>query len=159
MPSPRVKILIEQIARYRVSGIKDVVIAAKIGMSNSGLSRILALPEYKEVEDAVLHGVVSKMDSAMAGKTEVLKDYCRQGVPVALRALLEACTQSRDLRARISAASELLDRDPDKNFVKGHTKLDDSANFGIGDKHLDGITEAADKASAAATVLETKTIQ
>jgi hypothetical protein len=58
----KVKILIEQIARYRVSGMRDGVIAARMGLSQSGLSRILSLQEYKDVEEAVLTGTVSKLD-------------------------------------------------------------------------------------------------
>lgn len=141
----RVQIKIEQIARYRVMGVHDGVIAAKLGMTQSGLSRILALPEYKELEAAVLAGQVTKMDQALAGKIEPLKEYARQGVPLALRALVEAATQQRDLRARISAASELLDRDPDKTFVKGHVKLSEEAAVGMSEGTLDHLTAHADK--------------
>lgn len=125
--TPRVKIIIEQLARMRVAGIRDNIIAAKLNMSQAGLSRILALEEYRDVEAAVLSGTVSKMDAALAGRADDLKSYARQGVPVALRALVEACTQSRDLRARISAASELLDRDPDKLFAKGNARMNEQA--------------------------------
>jgi hypothetical protein len=144
----KVKIVIEQLARMRVAGIRDNIIAAKLGMSQSGLSRILALPEYKEVEDAVLNGVVSKMDSALAGRGDALKDYARIGVPIALRALVEACTQRRDLRACISAAGELLDRDPDKNFVKGAARRDEQAQP-VSDTMLDNLTKGADEVANA----------
>lgn len=144
----RVKILIEQIARMRVANIRDNIIAAKLGMSQSGLSRIIALPEYQDVENCVLTGTVSKMDSALAGRADALKDYCRQGVPLALRALVESVTQSRDLRARISAAGELLDRDPDKTFAKGVARRDaDSTPVSQG--MLDALTADADKTAQA----------
>jgi len=42
--TPKVKILIEQIARFRVGGIRDGVIAAKLNISQAGFSRIIALP-------------------------------------------------------------------------------------------------------------------
>lgn len=147
--TPRVKIAIQQIARMRIAGIRDGVIAAKLGMSQSGLSRILALQEYRDEEDAALHGTISKMDEALAGRAEDLKNYARQGIPVALRALVEAVTQQKDLRARISAASELLDRDPDRNFVKGQAKLDANAPA-VSEQFLEGLTANADKAATAA---------
>jgi putative ribosome biogenesis GTPase RsgA len=150
--TPRVKIIIEQLARMRVAGIRDNIIAAKLGMTQSGLSRILALPEYRELEEAVLMGTVSKMDSALAGRADAMKDYLRQGVPVALRALVETVSQTKDLRARLSAASELLDRDPDKTFAKGAARLDERAPS-VSEAMLDTVTEGADKIGAAATTL------
>lgn len=148
--TPKVKILIEQIARLRVGGIRDGVIAAKLNISQSGFSRIIALPDYKDVEECVLHGTVSKMDEALAGRADALKEYAKQGVPVALRALLEAATQQRDLRARISAASEILDRDPDRLFAKGQVKLGDNAPA-VSEAALKALDEVADKTAIAAT--------
>lgn len=146
--TPRVKIIIEQLARMRVAGIRDNVIAAKLGMSQGGLSRILALPEYQDCEAAVLSGTVSKMDAALAGRADALNQYFKQGVPVALRALVESVTQSRDLRARISAASEILDRDPDRQFAKGTVRLGgDVAAQPLSEAHLDSIAVDADKAA------------
>lgn len=143
--TPRVKIIIEQLARMRVAGIRDNVIAAKLGMSQGGLSRILALPEYQECEAAALSGVVSKMDAALAGRADALKQYFSQGVPVALRALVESVTQSRDLRARISAAAEILDRDPDRQFAKGSVRINnDNLAQPISEAHLDSIAASAD---------------
>ena len=148
--TPKVKILIEQIARLRVGGIRDNTIAAKLNISQSGFSRIIALPDYKDVEEAVLHGTISKMDEALAGRADALKEYAKQGVPVALRALLEAATQQRDLRARISAASEILDRDPDRLFAKGQVRASEDAPA-ISEIALKALDEVADKAAVAAT--------
>jgi hypothetical protein len=156
--TPRVKIIIEQLARLRVAGIKDNIIAAKLGMTQSGLSRILALPEYQDVEAAVLQGTVSKMDAALAGRADALKEYFKQGVPVALRALVESVTQSRDLRARISAAAELLDRDPDKQFVKGAVRIDPQADHSVSTGVLDSVTETADKVAAVAAAKQKETV-
>jgi hypothetical protein len=151
--TPKVKILIEQIARLRVGGIRDNVIAAKLNISQSGFSRIISLPDYKDVEQAVLHGTVSKMDEALAGRADALKEYAKQGVPVALRALLEAATQQRDLRARISAASEILDRDPDRLFAKGQVRAEENAPP-VSEEMLKALDGAADKAADAVTVKE-----
>jgi hypothetical protein len=134
----------------RVAGIRDNIIAAKLGMTQSGLSRIVALPEYQELEEAVLMGTVSKMDQALAGRADAMKEYLRQGVPVALRALVETVSQTKDLRARLSAASELLDRDPDKNFVKGAARIDDHAPS-LNEKFLDSVTAGADAVATNAT--------
>lgn len=149
--TPKVKILIEQIARFRVAGIRDGVIAAKMNISQSGLSRIVALPDYKDVEEATLNGTVSKMDEALAGRADALREYAKHGVPVALRALLEAATQQRDLRARISAASEILDRDPDKLFAKGRVALDGNNDHAVSEAALKALDEVADKTAVAAT--------
>jgi len=151
--TPKVKILIEQIARLRVGGIRDGVIAAKLNISQSGLSRIISLPDYKDVEQAVLQGTVSKMDEALAGRADALKEYAKQGVPVALRALLEAATQQRDLRARISAASEILDRDPERTFAKGQVRAEPNAPA-ISEETLKALDSVADKTAQATTPKE-----
>jgi hypothetical protein len=156
--TPRVKIIIEQLARLRVSGIKDNVIAAQLGMTQSGLSRILALPEYQDVEAAVLQGTVSKMDAALAGRSDAMKEYFKQGVPVALRALVETVTQNRDLRARLSAAAEILDRDPDKQFVKGTVRVDPASEHTVSTGVLDAVTEGADKVAAVAAAKQKETV-
>lgn len=142
------KILIDQIARFRVGGIRDGVIAAKLNISQSGFSRIIALPEYKDVEECVLNGTVSKMDEALAGRADALKENFRFAVPVACRALLEAATQQRDLRARIAAAKEILDRDPDKIFATGVVRAEDNAPA-VSEAALKALEESADKAAVA----------
>lgn len=90
------------------------------------------------------------MDEALAGRADALKEYAKQGVPVALRALLEAATQQRDLRARISAASEILDRDPERLFAKGQVRLEDNAPA-VSEAALKALDEVADKTAVAAT--------
>jgi len=138
MPTDRLLIKIEQIARLRVAGIKDVRIAALVNLTNSGLQRILATPDYQEHEAAVLAGTITKMDEALAGRVNEMKQEFAVGVPAAMRALLETVTQRRDLRARLAAASEILDRDPDRAFAK--TRL--------------GISEVAPGVTLPDTVLE-----
>lgn len=116
--TPKVRIKLEQIARLRVVGsIPDGRIAELLGLTGSGLSRILALPEYKEAEECILTGALTKMDEAMAGKVEEIRNALRPGVPAAVRALLDAVTQRRDTRASIVAAKEIIALDPDKSLV------------------------------------------
>ncbi len=93
------------------------------------------------------------MDEALAGRADALKEYAKQGVPVALRALLEAATQQRDLRARISAASEILDRDPDRLFAKGQICVSEDAPP-ISESVLKALDEVADKTAVASTTPE-----
>ena len=142
--TPKVKIALEQIARLRVAGIKDGVIAAKMGYTQAGLSRIVALDEYKELEEAILTGVVSKMDEALSGNVKLMEKYFEQTVPVALRTLFETVTQRRDLRVAMSAASEILDRDPKGTFSKKKVSLNEGEPA-VSTAMLDALTPDADK--------------
>lgn len=125
--TPKVNIKIEQIARMRVhGGIADGRIAELLGLTRSGLSRILALPEYMQAEQAILQGVTTGMDEALAGKADEMKRVFSVGVPAAMRTLLETVTQRRDLRAAMEAAKEILDRDPERTFAKARDMKSDS---------------------------------
>lgn len=119
----KVQIKLEQIARLRVAGAKDTKIAEQIGISYGGLTRIIALDEYKEVEDRVATEVLGHMDAALVDsrtqlirrqKVEALREEIRNTIPDALTNLLDAVKTKRDLRASL----ELLDRDPDCVAVK-----------------------------------------
>lgn len=110
---------LNQIARLRLfSGLKDYQIAQLLGLSQGGFSRIISLPEYQEEETRQLNGGISKLDEALAGKQEEMKKAFQVGVPMAMRTLMEAVQQRRDLRSAIAASVELLDRDPERTFVK-----------------------------------------
>lgn len=145
--TPRVKIAIEQIVRMRIAGIRDGVIAVKMNMTQSGLSRIVALPEYQDLEQAVLLGHTSKMDDMLAGKIKDMEAYFEKGVPVALRTLLETCTQRRDLRAAMSAAQEILDRDPQHTFSKKTSVSMSQDSPAVSEKLLESVAVASDKAA------------
>lgn len=118
MPTVKVQIRIEQIARMRVAGIKDYIIAQQVGLTQAGLSRIIALPAYQDVEQAILQGHLTMMDKALAGKVDILRQELRTAVPAALRTLVETATQRRDLRSALAASLEIMDRDPDGVFTK-----------------------------------------
>jgi hypothetical protein len=118
----KVHLKIPQIARWRVAGVSDVKIAQLLNMTTSGLARILATPEYKEFEASYLSGQLTEMDRRMAGRIEEIHKEARAAVPAAMRCLVEAVTQKKDLRAAIDAAKEILDRDPDRTLVKGRTE-------------------------------------
>lgn len=118
MSTNRMAIKLHQIARMRVAGVKDVVIAQQMNLSTPGLARILALPEYQDLEQSILLGHVSKMDEALAGKIDVIRAEFKHGVPLAMRTMVEIVQQRRDLRSALAAASEILDRDPDRTYAK-----------------------------------------
>lgn len=142
----KVQIAMEQIARMRIAGIRDGVIAAKLGYTQSGLSRILALDEYKELEEALLQGHLSKMDKQLAGNVDALAKHFELAVPAALRTLFDTVVQRRDLRAALSAASEILDRDPKGTFSTKKVRLDDNMNTpGVSTEMLSKLAPDADK--------------
>lgn len=155
--TPRVGIKVAQIARLRTSGnIKDERICEMFGMTRSGLSRILATPEYQQEEEAVLNGTLSKMDEALAGRAEEMKKTFSVGVPAAMRALLETVAQRKDLRARMEAAKEILDRDPERTFSRFRVAQGLPQNTAIPDAVLGATAETAD--SVAATIATKKEV-
>lgn len=96
--------------------MSDKKIADMLGMTVSGLARLLATSEYVEYEAALMNAHLSAMDRALAGKVEAIQNECRVAVPAALRALVDVVTQRRDLKAAFAAAKEILDRDPDRTL-------------------------------------------
>lgn len=109
------------IARLRLfSGMKDGPIATLCGMTQSGLSRLIALPEYQEIEQQQLAGGITKLDEAVAGKAEEMKKIFAPAIPAAMRTLQEMVLQRRDLRAAVAASIEVLDRDPEHTFAKAN---------------------------------------
>jgi len=108
------KIRIEQIARYRIAGIRDFRIAEILKITPAALKFITEKVEYKEVEEALLIGHLTEMDLALAGQVDPLRQEIRNAVPAALRCLVDAATQRRDLRTALAASVEILKRDPDR---------------------------------------------
>jgi DNA-binding CsgD family transcriptional regulator len=108
------KIRIEQIARYRIAGIRDFRIAEILKLTPATLKFITEKVEYKEVEEALLIGHLTEMDLALAGHIDPLRQEIRNAVPAALRCLVDAVNQRRDLRTALAASVEILKRDPDR---------------------------------------------
>lgn len=108
------KIRIEQIARYRIAGLRDIRIAEILKITPAALKFICDKVEYKEVEEALLIGQLTEMDLALAGQIEPLRQEVRNAVPAALRCLVDAVNQRRDLRTALAASVEILKRDPDR---------------------------------------------
>lgn len=108
------KIRIEQIARYRIAGLRDIRIAEILKITPAALKFITDKVEYKEVEEALLIGHLTEMDLALAGQVDPLRQEVRNAVPAALRCLVDAVNQRRDLRTALAASVEILKRDPDR---------------------------------------------
>lgn len=116
----KLRFRMQQICIYRVRGqMSDAKIAEKVGLSASGLQAILKHPEYVEMEEAEMEGCLSDTERKLAEDQEALRQEFKYAVPAALTALVQSVKQNRDLRAKIAAAKEILDRDPDGNFRSG----------------------------------------
>jgi hypothetical protein len=113
----------EKIARLRAAGIKDARVAQLVGMTAQGLARIVSLPEYQNIEKNVLATVVNLLDDALADNVNACRDHFANAIPAAMRAVVDTLHQSKDLRSRLDAAREVLDRDPSRTFVKDQVSV------------------------------------
>lgn len=114
-----------QIARARVlgaaKGITDSEIARQFGLSTGGFARLIATPEYKEMETAVLSHVTTKQDAQLDGNLEALKKTFAKHIPAVMQSVLDVVMQKRDLKASLEAAKIWLDRDPARTLaLDGH---------------------------------------
>lgn len=117
------------ICKYRVVGkLTDKKIAELVGLSPAGLSKILTDPDYMEMEEAAQEGRLSDIERTLSEDEEALRKGFREAVPAALTALVETVVQRRDLRSRLAAAKEILDRDPDAQFLAKSGKSGDVGN-------------------------------
>jgi hypothetical protein len=123
----RLVIRMEKIARLRVANIPDARIAALVNMTPQGLAIIVARPEYQKIEQEVLARATSLMDEALADNVSAIRDHFAVGVPMAMRAILDTIRQDKDLKSRLEAAREVLDRDPQRAFAKDNVTLKDGA--------------------------------
>lgn len=116
--APKVRIKIQHIATLRVSrpDIKDGEIAKIFNMSQGGLSRIYALPEYHAQEAFERKKLAKTLDDRVASNTPVLHEAMRQAVPTAMQALIDGVSQTRDLKSRMAAAAMIFKLDPDRTF-------------------------------------------
>lgn len=113
----KVQILIELVARLRVARLGDESIAKRLGLSRSGLSRILSTPEYKAEQDKVLREVTGQLDSVLKARSDYLaQEFSAKAVPEAMKGLLDVVRQRKDLRSCLMAAKEILDRDTNETL-------------------------------------------
>jgi hypothetical protein len=128
-----------------VTGISDKVIAGYINMSTGGLAQLVATQEYKDYEACILQGHITDMDKALAGKTKLIHEEVRQAVPAALRCLVDTVSQRRDLKAAMSAAKEILDRDPDRTLVVQDTSAPSESEAVLPEGVLNKLTEEGNR--------------
>ena len=115
----KVRRKIDAIAKMRCAGLKDSQIAHVLQITQSTLSRIAALPEYQEKEQAIFTGIQTKFDEALSENIAGMRKYFAIGVPVAMQQVLDTIVnQKADLKVRLEAAREILDRDPKRTFAK-----------------------------------------
>jgi hypothetical protein len=127
MPIVQIKTLsrLHRVARMTVAGMRDERIADAVGLTYAGLAQLKQRPEFKELVQEVLQGTITKYDEQLAGDIAALRSEFAVGVPVAMRTLLEAVQQKKDLKASIEAAKEILDRDPNATFSKSSRQTTD----------------------------------
>lgn len=122
---------IKQIAVIRATGkYTDREIAAQFNLMPAGLARIVALPEYKELEQKEVQRLVSGLqDIVSSDQANLVKAY-EVIIPESLKGLLDTVRQNRDLKARMEAIKEAFDRDPKKTFAKAVGEVDAAAKAG-----------------------------
>jgi len=108
----------EQIARLRVGGMKDAQIARLVGLTSAGVARIAGTAEYRKLEETILKSHVANLDKVLADQIADSRRDFTAAVRAALDTLLETTMQRKDLRAAVSAAREILDRDPARTLPR-----------------------------------------
>lgn len=106
-------IKIAQLARWKVAGVSNVRCAELLQMTPEGVKVLMLSQDYLEYEAAIMSGHLTEMDKALAGRVTAIRKEMQVAVPAALRCLVDAATQRKDLPSAISAAKEILKRDPD----------------------------------------------
>jgi hypothetical protein len=133
--------------------MKDTRIAQILGMSYGGLSRILATDQYKQIEESVRIQLVGKMDGQLEKQRvsimeKQMREQLAEAVPDALKFIIDTCRQGSDLRARLAASKEVLDRDPKRLFIKASRNEPASTTASnLPDQVLSNVRDEADKAT------------
>lgn len=151
MPSVRISTLsrIHKVARLSVAGVRDDRIATIVGLSLAGLASLKQRQDYKDLVQEILAGTITRWDEEIANDVVALRQEFAVGVPLAMRTLLDAVQQKRDLKSSIEAAKELLDRDPKKVFSKNAVAApEDGERPSLPSHILNSISKDADDAVA-----------
>ena len=144
----QVRIKAEQIARMIVAGKKATQIALSMNMSYGGLQRILACPAYKLIEDEVRRGNLKNMDDSLAERAKLtpLQEELSDAVPEAMKTIIDAVKQKRDLRMALSAARDVIALDPRRTFTRNSKKEDEdhAQRPALPDAMLESVVNDAD---------------
>lgn len=105
-----------EISRLSVAMVKDDQICYLVGITRARLSSIRVMPEFIEIQETEFNNHMSRMSGQIAQRGDVIRTTLSNEVPTAL-ATIRDCMRGKDLRVRLEAAKEWLDREG--NFVKG----------------------------------------
>ena len=108
----------EKIARYRATNrYTDAHIAGIVGLTPGGLAQAILSQEYKDIEAEVFKDHLENVESGLREDEEEIREAARAAVPLALRTLVNAVTQSKDLRTAVAAAKLLIENDPNRTLT------------------------------------------
>lgn len=140
----------QRVARMEIAGVSDQAICKAENIDYPALQYLRKLDAFKELRQDLLEGHLTEMDRALAGRVDILRQEVRQAVPSALRCLIDTVNQRKDLRTALAAAGEILDRDPDKTFLKTKDNgngINDSGSVSLPDTLMKSVTDQADSVS------------
>ena len=135
---------IYKVACMTISGMRDERIAAIVGLSASGLATLKQRQDYKDLVGEKLAGTITRWDEELAGDVKALRTEFAVGIPLAMRSLIDAVQQKKDLKASIEAAKELLDRDPQQVFPKSSRVVPENTGPSLSEGLLKSIGAEAD---------------
>jgi DNA-binding phage protein len=109
-PNYKTIIRIERAIRLEVKGFSDDQISQHIGLSKAGLATLKRNPLYTQVRIRVLNNVVGDLEQELGDDTHYIHSKIRSMLPKALQ-VLEDALENSDVKARLSAAADVFDRD------------------------------------------------
>lgn len=148
--SPKLRCKIEHIARLRVNrpDLKDGEISVMVDVLQPRLSVIYSMPEYLETERIERRMLADKLDASQSDNVAIMQEAWKNKIPVAMNAIFEAAAQSKDLRVRMDAAKELLDRDPRRLFAKKSINETQTISMELSGSLLDMVAKEGAEVSA-----------
>jgi hypothetical protein len=109
-PNYKTIIRIERAIRLEVKGFSDAEIAEHIGLNKAGLATLKRNPLYTQVRIRVLNNVVGDLEQELGDDNHYIHQKIRSMLPKALQ-VLEDALENPDVKARLSAAADVFDRD------------------------------------------------
>jgi len=109
-PNYKTIIRIERAIRLEVKGFSDAQIAEHIGLNKAGLATLKRNPLYTQVRIRVLNNVVGDLEQELGDDVHYVHSKIRSMLPKALQ-VLEDALENSDVKARLSAAADVFDRD------------------------------------------------
>lgn len=99
----------EKAARMEIASVyTDAEIAAVIGLTPGGLANLKRHPHYRDIIVSLKEGTVRDMDLAIAEDVGAMRKRIREFVPHALRTIMDAASQRRDLKLAVQASNDII---------------------------------------------------